>query len=394
MYAQVEKLKENKTKAVANSVSQKKDKNQLTSGFVDNREMFSFSDNRKGANQQLQRKIQTTDHNSLSHPMQKQVNNIGVSGEIGSLNFRSLRSSASGTANSVVVQRAVDLSTLSTTQNDLYYTVVNGGTKLISKAFAPAPEPKPLYNEEEKTAMNGDNLKVWKPRSKFADKKKLSGETPVYGAANQLLTRYFDIEDTVMAEIMGDVEGDIENRQGDRGLRLGTAGMNDCKGYATTLKAMIAKYGDNPQGLVGKSWLHETRQEAANFPYHGATVVAQDGNDAVTLEAHAGQELTVPKFHIRPGGKTGFEDSNKESYPNQYQDSASESPLMQIEDAERVLATLKAAWDDPTQRSDKSAVKKSGPIPETPGRNWKLIGTLLVAAIGAFVTIHQIYQDK
>lgn len=293
-----------------------------------------------------------------------------------------------------VVQRAVDLSTLSSTQSNLYYTVVGGGNSLISQAVAPAPEPKPLYNEVDKTALNGDKLKLWKPRSRFADKKKLNEETPVYSATGQLLTRYFDIEDAVLAEIMLEVETDIDDRRGDRALRLGTAGMNDCKGYATTLKAMIARYGDDPQGLVGKSWLHETRPEAASFPYHGATVVAQDGSDAVTLEAHAGQELTVPMFHIRRGGKTGFEASNKDSYPGQYQDTASESPLMQIEDAETLLETLKEAWQDTGKRSDKSAVMESGPIAPPPERNWILIGTLLVAAIGALVAIHRISQRQ
>jgi hypothetical protein len=293
-----------------------------------------------------------------------------------------------------IVQRVVNLSTLSSTENKIYYTIVGGGNELISKASATAPEPKPLYNEKDEIAPDGDKLKVWKPRSKFADKKKLSGQIPIYGTFNQILTKHFDIEDKVLDEIMSEVERDINNRQGDKGLRLGTAGMNDCKGYAITLKAMIAKYGENPQGLVGKSWLHETKPKEANFPYHGATVVAQDANDAVTLEAHAGQDLTAPMFHIRQGGKSGFEDSNKESYPNQYQDTALESPIMSIEDAEHILMTLKTAWDDQTQRSDKSAVKESGSIPESTGTNWKLIGTLLLSAIGALVAIHQFSQNK
>ena len=368
MYAQLKKSKEKNShtknegsRAVANAAVQKNGNRKEGSGIQDNRAQVS----------------QTKQLNSLFQKT-KQVKD--------GLQFKPHAK--------MVIQRAVDLSTLSSTENSWYYTVIGGGTKLISLATAPAPEPKPLYNEEDKTAMNGDPLKIWKPRSKFADKKKLSGETPVYNAADELLENYFDIEDTVLAQLMAEVERDIDDRQGDRGLRLGTAGMNDCKGYATTLKAMIAKYGQDPQGLVGRSWLHETRPEEASFPYHGATVVAQDGNDAVTLEAHAGQDLTVPKFHIRRGGKAGFEQSNKESYPNQYKDTASESPLMAIEQADHVLTTLKNAWNDPTQRSDKSAVWESGPVPEPPERNWELIGDLLVASIAAILLIIELSQNK
>lgn len=347
---------------------------------------FQFADQRPEAFSQRILQAKANYSSRLAQQRGTQVTRINCDRAIQATQFQVMANQ--------VVQRAVDLSTLSATQSNLYYTVVGGGKSLISRDMAPGPEPKPLYNEEDKTAMNGDKLKVWRPRSKFADKKKLSGETPVYGAAGQLLTKYFDIEDAVLAEIMLEVESEIDDRRGDRGLRLGTAGMNDCKGYATTLKAMIASYGDDPQGLLGKSWLHETRPEAASFPYHGATVVAQDGSDAVTLEAHAGQELTVPMFHIRRGGKAGFEASNKASYPGQYQDAASESPLMQIKDAETVLETLKEAWQDTGKRSDKSAVKESGPIAPPPGTNWILIGTLLVAAIGALVAIHQFSQRQ
>jgi hypothetical protein len=67
---------------------------------------------------------------------------------------------------------------------------------------------------------------------------------------------------------------------------------------------------------------------------------------------------------------------------------------MQIKDAETVLETLKEAWQDTGKRSDKSAVKESGPIAPPPGTNWILIGTLLVAAIGALVAIHQFSQRQ
>ncbi|MEN2399203.1 DUF4157 domain-containing protein [Flavobacterium sp. MC2016-06] len=308
-------------------------------------------------------------------------------------NLKSKQNTQLITSNNVI-QRAVDLSTLSSTKNDLYYTVVGGGASLISKSAAPGPQPKPLYNVEDKVAINGDNLKVWKPRSKFADKKKLKGETLVYNTTGQVIKKHFDIQDKVLGDLMNEIELDIQNRKGDKDTRIGTAGMNDCKGYATTLKALIRKYGKNPTGLIGKSWLHETLPDKASFPYHGATVVAQDGSDAVTLEAHAGQELSVPVFHIRHGGKSGFEESNKKAYPGQYKDTSAESILISLQEASHIITTLKLAWTNNTQRSDKSAVKESPAIPNYLQRNWKKIAVLLLSIIVAFIAILHLSKDK
>lgn len=297
---------------------------------------------------------------------------------------------STSTYSGVVYQRALDLSTLATTRNHLYYTVFGGGEKLISEAAAPAPEPRALYNEQDKTAINGRKLTVWKPRSQLADKKKLKGETPVYRETGVLITDLIELEDTVLAQIMEQVRAEVNDREGDRGLRLGTAGMNDCKGFATTLRSMIAKYGENPNGLVGKSWLHPTDPHRASFPYHGATVVAQDSGDAVTLEAHAGQDLTAPKFHIRRGGKIGFESANKQSHPGQYTDTAAESPIQQIDEAEVVINMLKQAWTDVNVRSDKSAVYESSELPATFNtRNWLGIGLLLSLLVVALIKLNK-----
>ncbi|MBE9541804.1 MAG: DUF4157 domain-containing protein, partial [Proteobacteria bacterium] len=79
MYEYREGSQDNQSRAVANFVSQKKDSSQLSSIFVDNREVFSFSDNRTGASQRLQRKMQTTcDSNSPSQPIQKKENKTGL----------------------------------------------------------------------------------------------------------------------------------------------------------------------------------------------------------------------------------------------------------------------------------------------------------------------------
>lgn len=285
-----------------------------------------------------------------------------------------------------VVQRSIDLSTLASTENQLYHTEAAGGVRLVSTQDAAAPEPPALYGVADDTSTEGADLKVWQPRSKLADKKKLRGETPVHDSSGTLLEDLHEINDTVLAQIIAQVDAQIDDRQGDTGLRLGTAGINDCKGFALTLRALISHYGQNPQGMVGGMWLHETEPDKADFPYHGATVVAEDGTDAVTLEAHAGQDITEPRFHIRTGGKAGFEAANHISHPDEYQEKAHEVPRQAPEEAREMLDALKDAWTDETMRSDKSAVRASGPVqpPQSSGINWSRIGNLLGNVLSVF----------
>lgn len=67
MYAQVEKPKENKSRAVASSVAQKKSDGKQGVGFVDNR-----------SESLTQRKIQSLTTDSISQPIQKKENNTGL----------------------------------------------------------------------------------------------------------------------------------------------------------------------------------------------------------------------------------------------------------------------------------------------------------------------------
>lgn len=163
---------------------------------------------------------------------------------------------------------------------------------------------------------------------------------------------------------------------------------------------MIVAYGNDPQGLVGKTWVHQTNPEEAHFPYHSATVVAQDGADAVTLEAHAGQDITAPVFHIRHGGKTGFEEANKASAPGKYQDEALEMDQEAIDGIMDRINMLKMGWADVNSRSDKSNVyatkETTVPTPEhvpapqpqsqsSGAGKWVLIGSLIAAVMGGLV---------
>lgn len=94
MYEQVEKPKENKSRAVANSVGLKKSNGRQGFGFVDNRPESI-----------AQRKMQTLADNSISQPIQKKENKTG--------SFESLRSVQLNTINNFpmdeidVVQRVI-----------------------------------------------------------------------------------------------------------------------------------------------------------------------------------------------------------------------------------------------------------------------------------------------
>lgn len=368
MYAQIEKNTRIQNQEVA---GQKENHRSLNTGVTDRRERPRITDNRTGVARQLQKKYSASEATQLH----------GNANQLGQLQ---------NSSSPPVLQRAIDLSTLAETQNRQYYTVAGGGKKLISNAGAPPPEPVALYKQQNNTALNGAVLKIWVPRSKLADRKKISGETPVYSESGDLINNLHEIEDSVLAQIEDQVQAEVNDRQGDSGLRLGTAGRNDCKGFATTLQSMIARYGENPQGLVGRSWLHPTNPDKASFPYHGATVVAQDGADAVTLEAHAGQDLTAPNFHIRRGGKSGFENANKASNPGQYAATASESLIQQIDEANEVVNMLKQAWTDVNVRSDKSAIYESAEqsASNSTGK-WVAIVSILLALIGVLVKLSQ-----
>jgi hypothetical protein len=67
MYVQVKKPKENKSRAVANSVTQKKSNVKQSFGFVDNRPKSN-----------AQKKIQSQANDSSLLPIQKKENNTGL----------------------------------------------------------------------------------------------------------------------------------------------------------------------------------------------------------------------------------------------------------------------------------------------------------------------------
>ncbi|MTI87753.1 MAG: hypothetical protein FH748_07275 [Balneolaceae bacterium] len=369
MQTYADKNQEGNSQSIANVVSKKKSGNEP---------VFKFRDNRAETVQMLG--LQEIANNHTKSLSDKTVQPMS--------------------ANGTVVQRAIDISVMDHTQNDEYFIAHGGSKKLFSKAEAPTPQPRALYDEQDNTSVSGEELKVWKPRSKVADKKKISGETPVYTETGELVTDLQEIQETVLMEIMREIEAEVNAGPG----RLGTAGINDCLGYATTLRRMIVAFGDDPQGLVGRTWVHQTNPKGADFPYHAATVVAQDGADAVTLEAHAGQDITVPVFHIRHGGKAGFEEANKASAPGKYQDEAHEMDREAIDGIMDKIEMLKMGWADVNSRSDKSNVYATGedtvptpehvpaqqpqPQPESSGiGKWVLIGSLITAVIGGLIVL-------
>jgi len=102
---------------------------------------------------------------------------------------------------------------------------------------------------------------------------------------------------------------------------MGVVGPNDCRGWATQLRYMIAKQlrpdqlqdggeqtdFDLDDGAEvapmqrGDQMTHTFRGVEGACSYHSATVVATDHPSVVTLEAHASKDLTAPEFHVRAG---------------------------------------------------------------------------------------------
>lgn len=241
------------------------------------------------------------------------------------------------------VQRVINIAGLPHTTPGNYFVDAANAGQLISKAGATAPEPEPLYDKREDVSATDEALAVWKPRSVLVDKATLGLKRPDYedeeaavdgqgGKRNlQKQREYMEQETEIILKLLPAFKKhlitmvDAAAEEGGT-AKIGTLGLNDCVGYATTLEALIReRIPAERGGMVGQRWTHKVRPDKkdAPFNFHGATVVASDGADAVTLEAHSGQEkLSAPVFHIRAGGIEGFASDNKEKAPGLFVENA------------------------------------------------------------------------
>ncbi len=298
-----------------------------------------------------------------------------------------------------VCQRVVDLSRTEASKNKLYF--VDGGNQdiLISSATAPPPEPQALYDSKKDTSTTQDMLMLWRARSKFVSsgafwkakstlKEEENTESPNRLRLRILKSNLDEIAGKELLEVQKQARTEVENRKDSHKPAIATAGPNDCLGYAQTLQSLIAQYGQKTNGLIGTLWQHSTDKQS-NFDHHAATVVAQDGPDAITLEAHAGKKISRPTFHIRKGGKKGFEISNRQ-VSSSYNLTADELKLeTDVETINSEILGAKALWKQKNiSRYGHSGLYESPAKPtiwQTLKQNLKLIIFLLLLLIAWLV---------
>jgi hypothetical protein len=226
-------------------------------------------------------------------------------------------------SNQTPVQRLVNTGGFTGSQNSIYGLDPADTKILYSTRTATAPAPDGLYRREQEVANNGTLLYRYKPNVRLYSKAEKNIVNEWYDGSTQ------EEQDAFSQAKPGTVNGLIAGAENPAGTvatdqlpTLGMLGDNDCKGFATTLRGTIAGQGTDNRGLgrgeigVGDQMVHTfspeaVLQHAVNCGEHSATVVAKDGNSLITLEAHAGQDITEPDFHMRNGIQGFIVDNNR-----------------------------------------------------------------------------------
>ena len=185
------------------------------------------------------------------------------------------------------------------TQNGNYFMVPGKPGSLYSRISAAAPKPASLYAQKlDYTSPPPRQLVYeWTPNVRFLNRDELNGNDQ----AIELL------------------KSEFRRQTGSEVPSVLILGKNDCSNFATALSSLIGVGATRQEvttrgelaGLsadVGVMMKHHYPRDAG-CEYHAATVVAKDGTDLVTLEAHVSRELMHPEFHIRRG-VIGFVDDN------------------------------------------------------------------------------------
>lgn len=228
-----------------------------------------------------------------------------------------------------VVQRDVDLKTALQTENGRYLIDPRDNTVLYSEVHAVPPKPRGLYRRtiDRTSGSPHKTLYAWTPNVRFLSRAEDS--------ATHSKSKPGFLEYTTEGSLFSST-----NRFSLRGLgqelesppelgkrpTLGVLGKNDCYGFGDALQNMIVMNGQLPLIPLGrtKKNVHVNKPESPGdlrmevgdmmrhlykgqqtCNYHAATVVAKDGESLVTLEGHAGKDLSRPEFQIR-NGVAGF----------------------------------------------------------------------------------------
>ncbi|MEM9903573.1 MAG: DUF4157 domain-containing protein [Cyanobacteria bacterium P01_D01_bin.44] len=292
---------------------------------------------KRGAYQPQNRGGQALIAHELTHVMQQ----MSPRKELSSQNREHSKSlklavRAQNTNGNIVVQRQLDEEDkyIEKTENKQYFIDTNSEQgdrrKLYSRVGANPPEPIGLYKRGKSESEQKTQLNTWEPNIAFT-RKSPNNETKKAEKTRKNFNR------NQLKEIIKNIQPGKNDAP-----KLGIVGDNDCAKMANAIHDLIEitkkdpendsthtfnnkdnseisdpKYSELLTVTVGDQWIH--RYDIQNKPpgdattcsYHSATVVATDGTDAVTLEAHAGMNnLLEPKFHVRRGGPEGFVEDN------------------------------------------------------------------------------------
>lgn len=214
--------------------------------------------------------------------------------------------------NNAPVQRAVDLRGFEESQNGRYFinSAPDHRKVLYARRDAPAPMPDGLYRKETEVSEGAKPIELYTyiPNARLYSK----GEKQI---VNEEETKWYS-KTALKTETVEDIMRDVKNRDMTPETvttpEMGMLGDNDCKGFADSLRGVISGQGRDNRHMEGKelgvgdqmthNWNTKALEDAElGCNYHSSTVVATDGESLVTLEAHAGQDITAPDFHMRNG---------------------------------------------------------------------------------------------
>jgi len=224
-----------------------------------------------------------------------------------------------------VIQRNIDSTHFekSAAADPLYLINPLARETLYSQRHAPPPRPQGLYSKKVETDdADGSQVFAWKPNVRFfSNEERTFDDQMMYGPEGG--RRHLDLPG---------LRHRVENPAADPSAleqpTFGMLGKNDCTSFAMSLYNRIAretywgeeddeeqiyqvKTADYPAISVGDMMVHKF--ETGQCRWHGATVVAEDRDRQVTLEADVSRDSAVPHFHIRRGVASFVAYNNQDS---------------------------------------------------------------------------------
>lgn len=230
-------------------------------------------------------------------------------------------------------------------ENALYFIFTADPTSLFSLETSDPPKPNSIYTGRKVQGQLNSKPTTfikWTPNVEFLSKGEnrtaMRLDAKITGAGT---TRAYE-SPVGNVDIGSKIQG-IVDRMMEKNPALvsrptsGVLGANDCAIFAQNLQRMVREQLEvegikpSPQDRVtmlnvikdklpdlqiGDAMIHEfepSKGEERDCGWHGATVIAQDGSSSITLEAHAGKDITRPEFHLR-NGILGFVRDNNTKY--------------------------------------------------------------------------------